>query len=192
MPFIFMKNTDKIVEILLADGVGIIPTDTLYGLVGRAFSREAVERVYKLRKRNAKKPFIILISSPEDLALFGVKLDKKTEKILLKVWPGSVSVILPCPYEKFSYLHRGGKTLAFRLPQKAELIGLIKETGPLIAPSANPEGLPPSKTVEEAEKYFGVEVDFYFDGGTLDSPPSTLISVESGAILVKREGLVRF
>lgn len=176
----------------MADGVGIIPTDTLYGLVGRAFSSEAVERIYKLRKRNAKKPFIILISSPEDLALFGIKINKKIQKILLKVWPGPVSVILPCPDEKFSYLHRGGKTLAFRLPQKAELIGLIKETGPLIAPSANPEDFPPAKTIEDARKYFGGKVDFYLDGGLLDSPPSTLISAESGEISVKRKGLVHF
>ncbi len=188
----FMEKTGKIAEILSSGGVGVIPTDTLYGLVGRALSLGAVERIYKLRKRDGNKPFIILIGSLSDLGLFGVEVDKKTKKILRQVWPGPVSVILPCEGENFSYLHRGGKTLAFRLPAKAGLAALIKKTGPLIAPSANPEGEPPAKTIKEARRYFGDSADFYLDGGTLDSPPSTLVSLESGGISVLREGAAKF
>ncbi|MDP3762639.1 MAG: hypothetical protein Q8Q97_01010, partial [bacterium] len=41
--------------------------------------------------------------------------------------------------------HRGAKTLAFRLSEKASLLKLLKKTGPLVAPSANPEGFPPEE-----------------------------------------------
>ena len=108
-----------------------------------------------------------------------------------KVWPGKVSAILPCPSREFSYLHRGTKTLAFRLPKKGDLRELLKKTGPLAAPSANPEGLEPAKTVKEAKGYFGDAVDFYIDEGRLASLPSTLIAIENDRVVIKRQGAAK-
>lgn len=177
-----------IYTILKRGGVGILPTDTLYGLVGSAFSKKAVARIYKLKKRNSKKPLIVLIGSFRDLVRFGVKPDAKTLKILRSVWPGKISVILPCRNKKFQYLHRGTNTLAFRLPAKKSLRMLLRETGPLVAPSANPEGLPPARTICEAKKYFDNAVDFYVDGGTLRSLPSTVLQLQKGVPMIKRKG----
>jgi L-threonylcarbamoyladenylate synthase len=182
----------KIVKILKEGGIGVLPTDTIYGLVGTALNPQTVERIYKVRKRNPKKPFIILIQSIKDLEKFNVHPEDKQEKeILAKYWPGKVSIILPCQDQRFKYLHRGTQTLAFRLPDEKNLVQLIKQTGPLVAPSANPEGLPPATTIEEAKNYFGDNVDFYVDAGELNLPPSTLIALEKGKVVVKREGAVR-
>lgn len=176
------------VEILKGGGIGVLPTDTLYGLVGSAFSKKAVARIYRLKKRNPKKPLIILIASLRDLARFGLKPDRKTFVILRRVWPGKVSVILPCRNKKFRYLHRGTNTLAFRLLRKKSLRALLKKTGPLVAPSANPEGASSARTIREAKKYFGESVDFYIDGGRLYSLPSTLIAIKGGNVTMKRRG----
>ncbi|MDO8429931.1 MAG: L-threonylcarbamoyladenylate synthase [bacterium] len=178
----------KIEGILLRGGIGVLLTDTIYGLVGSALSKMAVERIYKVRKRNSKKPFIILISSVKDLNYFGVKLDQKTKALLKKIWPGPVSVILPCSSGKFYFLHRGTKILAFRLPKLNWLRNLLRKTGPLVAPSANPEGLPPAKTIKEAKKYFGNEADFYVNGGQQAALPSSLVRFKNGQILIEREG----
>ena len=83
-------------RIIKNNGVGVLPTDTLYGVVGSAFSKKAVARIYKLRKRNLKKPLIILIHSLADLSLFGVLPGVKDKKILRAFWPGKISVIIPC------------------------------------------------------------------------------------------------
>jgi L-threonylcarbamoyladenylate synthase len=181
-------SSKKLVEVTKKGGVGVIPTDTIYGLVGKALSRKTVRRIYKLKQRNPKKPSIILISKVDDLKLFRIKLDENTKKFLQKYWPGKISVILPCPHKKFSYLHRGTKTLAFRLPDCPELVSLLKKTGPLIAPSANPESEEPAKTIKEAKKYFGEKVDFYTDVGQLESLPSTLISIKDKKVEVLRQG----
>lgn len=178
------------IEKLLNNGIGILPTDTLYGLVGRALSRESFDRIFELKKRNFQSPFIILISSLDDLKLFEIKIDKDTENILHKYWPGKISVILPCNSEKFSYLHMGTKTLAFRMPDKKDLLEFLKQTGPLLAPSANHPGEKSALTIEEARNYFGNNVDFYVDKGKLESSPSTLIKIENGKIVVLREGAV--
>lgn len=181
----------KIADIIKKGGVGIFPTDTLYEIVGSAFSRNTVERIYNLKKRDLNKPFIVLISSLVDLESFGIRIDEKTAKILEKFWPGKVSIILPCDNPKFEYLHRGTKSLAFRMPNEKELIKFLKETGPLVAPSANIQNFSPAKNIKEAKEYFGDAVDFYEDGGILDCEPSTVIKIDNGEIVILREGSVK-
>jgi len=174
-------------RILKNNGIGIVPTDTLYGIVGSAFSKKAVERIYTVKGRTATKPFIILISSLGDIKDFSIALSAEQKKFLNSVWPGKVSVIIPCPIKKFEYLHRGTQSLAFRLPRKKTLIGLLKKTGPLVAPSANREGEAPAQNVSEAKKYFSDAVDFYSAGGTKKGKPSKIVSLVSGIPEVVRK-----
>jgi L-threonylcarbamoyladenylate synthase len=80
---------------LLKEGaIGVIPTDTIYGICTSAFNKKSVEKVYKLRKRNPNKPCIILISSLEDLKKFNIRLTLWQKKILEKLWPDKISVVL--------------------------------------------------------------------------------------------------
>lgn len=184
-------NSKKIEDTLKNGGVAVIPTDTLYGIVSSALDKKAVKKVYLLKKRNPKKPPIILISSLKDLIHFSIKLDKNISDFLKKIWPDKISVVLPCKNKKFSYLAKEKKSLAFRIPQNTQLLKLLKKTGPLIAPSANWEGNPPAENIKEAKKYFGEEVDFYIDNGVLKSLPSTLISIKNGKIKIERQGGIK-
>jgi len=177
---------DPVITILKIGGVGVLPTDTIYGIVGSALLPKTVARIYKLRRRNLKKPMIILVSSLVELKFFGIKLNPVIQRKLKNFWPGKVSIILPCASKKFSYLHRGTKTLAFRLPAKPNLRAILKKTGPLVAPSANLEGRPPAKTIRAAEKYFGRRVDFYVDHGRLDGAPSRLITFQGDKVVSLR------
>jgi L-threonylcarbamoyladenylate synthase len=170
------------IETLKNGGVAVLLTDTLYGLVGQALNKKTVARIYKIKDRNSKKPLIILIYSIKDLKLFGIKVNDGLKKDLKKFWPGPVSIILPCPIKKFEYLHRGTKTLAFRIPRKNSLIKILKKTGPLVAPSANPENLPPAQNITEAKKYFGKNVDFFLNGPKSKNKPSKLIKIHAGNI----------
>lgn len=171
-----MLENNNIIKILKAGGVGVLPTDTLYGLVGLAKNKKATGKIKKLKQRSAGKPFIILISSLKDLEKFKIKLNPKTKEILEKIWPGPVSVAL-------------SKNLSFRLPKNKFLIDLIKKTGPLVAPSANPEGLAPASTITEAKEYFRDKVNFYLSAKRkLTGQPSTLISIKKGQITILRHG----
>ena len=181
----------EVIQSLNAGGIGVIPTDTLYGLVARALDSRAVERVYEARKRRPDKPCIILISDIGDLALFGISVDQAVGGIISQFWPGPVSIVLPCSKKEFVYLHRGTNTLAFRLPATEELRTLLKMTGPLIAPSANLEGRAPARTIDQARSYFEDTVDFYAESGELIAPPSTLIEIKDGKVIVLRQGSVK-
>ena len=162
-------------------------TDTIYGVLGNALKKDTVERIYEIKKRRKDKPTIVLISSVNDLSLFGIKVDKNTKKDLLTKWPGKVSIIMPCIQKKFSYLHRGKKSLAFRLPKDRELLTLLEKTGPLVAPSANTEGLPPADTIKQAQKYFGDKVDFYIDKGAQKGTPSKIFLYKDGEFISVRK-----
>jgi L-threonylcarbamoyladenylate synthase len=169
-----MTNQPKVAAILQNGGIGVIATDTLYGIVGRALDKPAVNRIYRLKRRHPDKPFIILISDYGDLASFNINLTPALKRQLNSYWPGPVSVVLPCPHASLAYLHRGKKSLAFRLPAKKTLRSLLKLTGPLVAPSANPEGHSPAQTISQARSYFENTVDFYRPGQT-GPRPSRLI-----------------
>lgn len=177
---------EEIGEELKKGQVGILPTDTIYGLVGSALNAKTVERIYQLRKRQGDKPMIVLISSFADLRLFGIKLSLKQKRLLTKLWPNPISVILPCSNKKFAYLHRGTKTLALRIPKSKPLRKLLKKTGPLVAPSANLAHQKHAQTIKEAQQYFQNKVDFYVDEGQLTSPPSVLIALTDNKIKILR------
>jgi len=184
-------NNKKIIEILKKEGVGVLPTDTQYGLVGSAFSRRAVTKIYDLKSRIEKKSLIVLISSIDDLNMFGVEINEPAKAFMEKFWPGKVSIVLPFHNNRLYYLDKMGGTLAFRFPNKKSLINIIKDTGPLVAPSANPEGYPPATNIMEARRYFYKWIDFYVDGGDLVSDPSTIVKIIGDKIEVIREGAVK-
>lgn len=166
----------------------VIPTDTIYGIVGSALIRKTVEKIYQLRKRNLEKPFIILISDLNDLNHFNIKLSQKQKDLLQKIWPNPVSVILPVTLRRWNYLHRGTQTLAFRMPKNENLLELLARVGPLVAPSANFEGEKSAQTLQEAKRYFGNNVDLYLDGGKLMSKPSTIVQLQDEKLSIIRQG----
>ena len=177
----------KAAKLLSEGAIGVIPTDTIYGICASALNKKAAQKVYKLRKRNPQKPCIILISSITDLNKFDVKLKNWQRKILEKIWPSKISVVLSSKSSKFFYLHRGTKTLAFRLPKNKLILEILKISGPLVAPSANFEGKSPAKTINEAKKYFKNQV-FYLNRGELKNKPSTIIDLTTNKIKIIRKG----
>jgi L-threonylcarbamoyladenylate synthase len=179
---------NKVVGVVNSGGVAVIPTDTIYGIIGSALSPETVEKIYHLRKRNRAKPMIILIGDIGQLSFFGIKLDSEIKRRLRQLWPGKVSVVFPCRFKKLFYLHRGKNTLAFRMPQPRQLRSFLLRTGPLVAPSANIEGMKPAETIKEAKEYFGDKVDFYVDQGKKTGEASSIVSISAGKITVLRKG----
>lgn len=188
---ILMKNTkfqeDKIISILQDGGIGVIPTDTIYGIVGQALKQKTVEKIYQIRKRNFSKPMIVLINSLNDLELFNIRQTENMKTKLNEFWPGKISIVMPCLDEKLTYLSRGTNSVAFRMPDFVWLRNVISKVGPLVAPSTNMEGMSPATTIKESEKYFGNVIDLYVDGGKLESKSSKLIKIEGELIIELRK-----
>jgi len=131
-------------------GIGVIPSDTVYGVVARATDKVAVERLYRLKARE-KKPGTIIAATIDQLVELGLK--RRYLTAVERYWPGPVSVIIPCGPE-LEYLHQGVQTLAVRIPADEQLREFLALIGPLMTTSANRPGEPVAQTISEARDYF--------------------------------------
>jgi len=182
-------SREAAVERLLRGEVGVMPTDTVYGLVARAEDPKAVARLYELKNRD-HKPGTIIAASTEQLQNLGVP--NSEIEAASQWWPDSLSIVLHVG-DRFAYLHQGIGDVAIRVVADSVLIPLLETTGPLLTSSANHPGAPGAVTVRDAWDYFNDRIDFYVDGGDLSGrPPSTLIKLhDDGTIEVIRDGAVK-
>lgn len=188
MAQLFTSVIDKKLAALLHGGaIGILPTDTVYGLVS-VIAPEPVKRLYAAKPRQSHAGTVIA-SSVDDLIALG--LDEAALRHVSHLWPAPLSVVIAAQHvPKFLREERG--SLAVRIPEDKTLRSLLQKTGPLMTTSANKHGEKTAATISAAQHIFGDSVDFYVDGGDLSNhPPSTIIMVDAhGVITVLREGAV--
>jgi len=179
----------KAIEIIRQGGVGVLPVDTVYGLVASAHNPEAVARLYALKHRE-QKPGTIIAASVQQLIDLGFAAEQLEP--VQKWWPNPLSVVVPAGEQLF-YLHQGLESLPVRIPKDDAVLAILQQTGPLSTSSANQPGEPESVDVNEAWNYFGDAVDFYVDGGNLAGrAPSTIIRFyKTGSLEVLREGAIK-
>jgi len=173
---------------LLEGKVGVLPTDTVYGLVARAEDPQAVARLYALKNRD-HKPGTVIAASSEQLIKLGVDpihIDK-----VKKWWPNPLSVETPLG-DNLRYLHQDTGRQGFRVVADDNVRRILERTGPLVTSSANHPGQPGSINIHQAYDYFKNRVDFYVDGGDLsDRAPSTIVKItDEGEIEVIRQGAI--
>lgn len=125
-------NDPFVVQILLAGGVVVLRTDTLYGILAVAGNQGAVQRVYEIKGRTDTKSPIVLIADSGDMF---DEYDTSVLETLKDLWPGPRSIILPATTAP-SWITRGNGSVAYRVPNRDDLRHLLTQTGPLIAPSA--------------------------------------------------------
>lgn len=179
---------DSVGSALIAGQVGVLPTDTVYGIVCQATNRQAVARLYTLKLRE-HKPGTIIAASIEQLTALGLK--KRYITPVAQYWPGAISVVIPCG-DELAYLDQGIGSLAVRLPADEKLQQLLRYSGPLLTSSANRPAELVAVTIAQAQAYFGNTVDFYVDGGDLSERlPSTIVRVVDDALEVLRVGAVK-
>jgi L-threonylcarbamoyladenylate synthase len=189
MTVLSRTNSVAIISLLAEGAVGVMPTDTVYGIVARAADREAVSRLYTAKHREGK-PGTVIAANIEQLVELGI--DEDQLQVVAPFWPNPLSVVVP-DQPHLAYLDQGKQSLAVRIPSDQQIHDLLLQTGPLLTSSANQPGQPPATTVTEAQAYFGTTVDFYVDGGTTDDVlPSTLIKLRAdGAIEILRQGAIQ-
>ena len=189
MPSTMSLYADVPNHLQASGAIGVIPTDTVYGVVARASDQAAVTRLYAAKDRE-HKPGTLIAASIDQLETLGLK--RRYLTAVSQFWPGAVSVIIPCADTNLEYLHQGKQSLAVRIPESVELRNMLEQTGPLLTSSANHPGQPTAVTVDQARAYFADRVDFYIDGGDLsDHQPSTIIQIIDDAVEVIREGAVK-
>jgi L-threonylcarbamoyladenylate synthase len=176
---------------LRAGGIVVYPTETVYGLGADALNPAALQRLATLKVRPSGKPIAVLIADRLMLEDVVSEVPAEAEILMRRFWPGPLTIVLPARTEVSRLLTGDGRGIGVRCSSHPLAAALVRALGrPLTTPSANPAGERPPTQIAEAQGYFGTQVDFYLDGGTLaGEPASTVVDVRNG-LQVIREGAI--
>ncbi|MFA5247834.1 MAG: L-threonylcarbamoyladenylate synthase [Patescibacteria group bacterium] len=172
------QEIDLVVDFLKKGKVIVYPTDTIYGLGCLATDKKAIDKIYRIKKREKKKPLIIFVSDFKMLAKYSI-FDSVQKKFLKQIWPGPISVILNKKGKLLDELSGGLSSVAVRLPKSRFLTKIIKGVGcPLVSTSLNLSGEKPLYKVDDLDEFFkGLKPDLIVDFGVKYSQPSKLIDL---------------
>ncbi|MFI5227396.1 MAG: L-threonylcarbamoyladenylate synthase, partial [Candidatus Limnocylindrales bacterium] len=153
------------VEVLLAGGLVVLPTDTVYGLAVALATPDGVEKLFAAKHRPPEKAIIVLVDGLDQVA--GIVELPPAAGVLAGVgWPGGLTLVLPLIGGGLPpALTAGTETLGVRVPDHPTPRALARLLGPLPTTSANRSGEPAALTAAEATAYLGAEVDLILDGG---------------------------
>lgn len=182
-------DINVLVDILKNGGLAVIPTDTVYGLVGDATNEEVIRKVFDLKQREKEKPLLILVSSLDMLNRYVENISKMELEIIDKFWPGPLTIIFANKKNLSDALTSGKKEIAIRMPNNNHLLDLINKLNkPIIATSANIAHKKTITSINLLEDSIKNKVNYIYDGGYLEDIPSTIIKVLDNKIEIIREG----
>ena len=182
-------NIDKIVEIINSSGLVISPTDTVYGIMGDALNKESIKNVYDVKRRDYKKPLILLMSSIDMIKEYTLDISEDEMNLMKKFYPGCMTLLLKRNSKVDDMICNNGEYVGVRIPDNKDLLSIIEKLGrPVFSTSCNISGNDVVRSVDEIDEEIVSKVDYIYDGGYIDSVSSTVVRIDNGEVVILREG----
>ena len=170
-----------------------IPTDTYYGLACDPFNFESLNKLFKLKERDIRKPLPLLIASKEDLLNFGIDYSD-FENLLDAFWPGPITIVMKTEHKFYNGMIENDGYVGFRVPNLEFVRDLIKFSGiPITGTSANISGQPETKDINVLEDSLDlniVKMIININCGREQSA-STVIKLSDGRVEMLRKGPIK-
>lgn len=186
------KSMTEAAELIRAGELVAFPTETVYGLGADALNPGASRRIYEAKGRPSDNPLIVHIAKFQDLEAIAREVPRQAKLLADAFWPGPLTMIVwkndSVPRETTG----GMDTVAVRMPNHPVALGLITESGCLIAaPSANTSGRPsPTEAAHVAADMSG-RIPMILDGGAVGiGIESTIIDLTEEVPMVLRPGYI--
>ncbi len=187
-----LANIKKAKKLLNKSESVAIPTETVYGLAGNAYSDRACKKIFKLKKRPKNNPLIVHYSNIKNLAK-DCNLNSNFYKLYKKFCPGPITFILELKKKsKISkFVTNGKNTLAVRFPKHPITRNLLnKLIFPLAAPSANISSKLSAVCSSDVKEEFGKKIKYILEGGkSTIGLESTIIDLRSAPKILRLGGL---
>lgn len=184
-------DVNSLVNILNNSGIAVIPTDTVYGLVGDATNENVIKKVFLIKQRENSKPLLILISNFDMLKKYVKNISPLELEIINKFWPGPLTIIFQNKKNLSDVLTANKSEIAIRMPNDERLLDLINKLDkPIIATSANIAHKKTITSIDLLEDKIKNNVDYIYDGGFLEDNPSTIIKVIDNKVIIVRDGII--
>lgn len=202
-------DADKIAaaaRCVVEGGLAAFPTETVYGLAAIA-APEPLARLDAVKSRDPDKRYSLHIPAPADLDRYVPAVNPRCRRLISRGWPGPITLVFTLSDSQldrqrqvlgdpwFSCLYRGD-TLGVRCPANpvtARFLSAVPH--PVVAPSANPSGLPPATTAAQVLQSLDGLIDCVLDADGLSAgrcryaKSSTVLGVTRTGFEVLREGV---
>jgi len=177
------------IEALARGELVIYPTDTVYGLGADPFSAQAVEKVYRAKKRDPGKPLPVLVADIDSAKKIAV-VSREAEILMKAFWPGPLTIVLPRKPSLPSIVTGGKPAVGVRMSSHPVALALARGLkGAIIGTSANISGNPPPLTVQAALRELGDAVNVAVDAGPARiGIPSTVVDLTAPVPRLLRKG----
>lgn len=183
-------SLSKACDILLADGVVAVPTETVYGLAGRIDSLIALKKIFAVKERPFFDPLIVHVKDLEQARPLVVSVHPVFLELAEKFWPGPLTLVMEKSTLVDDLITAGLPTVALRSPRHEIAQKILATVGPFAAPSANRFGKTSPTAAAHVKEEFGERVAVV-DGGPCEiGLESTVVRVRDKQLEILRPGRV--
>src|ERR1700677_4858625 len=171
--------------------VVVLPTDTVYGIGGDAFSPTGVAALLAAKGRGRNMPPPVLVGSVRAASALTQSLGPYGQDLIDEFWPGPLTLVFRASPTLLWDLGDTRGTVAVRMPLHPIALDLLRRSGPMAVSSANKHGHTSATTADDAQEQLGVSVSVYLDGRTCaDNVPSTIVDLTGTVPKVLRSGVI--
>ncbi|MCP4136937.1 MAG: threonylcarbamoyl-AMP synthase [bacterium] len=177
------------VNVLEQGGVVIFPTDTVYAYGCDINHKKAIERIYRLKKIEKKKPLSFIFTDIVGINEYVRNISDQAFKIMKKALPGAYTFIFKASKLVPKIVITNQKTIGVRIPNNNIALDLVRALGrPIMAASVNTATGEYIVDPKDLEKVYANEVDLVIDAGPKISDPSTVVDFSESYPEIIREG----
>lgn len=184
------RKIRKVVDILLDGGIIAYPTDTYYGIGCDLFKKEAIEKIYQLKRRSPTQPFSFICSDLKNISEYA-QVTNYAYKTMKRLLPGPYTFVLRGSRLVPRIMLTKRRNVGIRVPDNPICLAIVQELGhPVINTTAtHAETSEILSTPQEIRGSLGHAIPLIIDGGIVTGGPSSVISLIDDVPEVIREGI---
>jgi L-threonylcarbamoyladenylate synthase len=169
-----------------------IPTETVYGLAGNAFSDQAIKLIYAIKNRPTNNPLIVHVKGKQEMHKVAKNIPEAALKLADLFWPGPLTLVLEKQDSISDLITAGKDTVGVRVPDHKLTLKLLASIDfPLVAPSANRSNHISPTSPDHVRKSLGEKAPYVLDGGNCTKGiESTIVGFRDEEVLLYRRGAI--
>jgi L-threonylcarbamoyladenylate synthase len=187
----FSEGIDEAKEVLLSGGVVAFPTESFYGLAVNPMDEEAVDKLFRLKQREADQPILLLVPDIKSLDAYVLDVNETARNLVKKHWPGGLTLLFKARPAISPRLTAGTGKIGLRLSSHPMATALARSVNSAITgTSANISGRPPCTSASEVYESFRGGILILDGGVTAGGRGSTIMDVSVDPPRIVREGMI--
>ncbi|MDD4623965.1 MAG: L-threonylcarbamoyladenylate synthase [Bacilli bacterium] len=187
-----VENIDIIIDEIKSGNPVIIPTDTIYGIACDALNKKAVNKIYKIKKRDNNKPLTLNLNKKKDITKYAYITNKLEKEIIKKLMPGAITLLLKKKEYVVDLISKNSEYIGVRIPNNKIVKEIIKKiNSPLVLKSVNISGEMPIIDLDDLNSEISNNIRYAIDVGIIDKGvESTIVKVTNNKVEILREGKI--